>query len=588
MSESDTSQTWKADPESTEKTPERKFQSLELGSKVRLSDDMKTGWDMGKRNQPKHNNEETYGQLAGAIGGLVIVFGVLAAIKDKLGLSWPATVLLTAGILVALGYLAWRLRTTVARLLAGDKNAVAALKQDAPATALEAAQAELEGPQGAVHEALTTALSRAGAISRDEVVLEDDVTIEQLPVGTVYEFLVPEGRTHEDVAKRLGPIASMFGVTRLHLKLESSRHSERRVKLLKLDEPPFTHSFAAPARQQIETFTGIPLGHEVTGQLAGVPTFEKASLLVAGMTQMGKTTLVNGLITCLLIAYGEFELYLLDGKFCGLTRFEQIATRYESSDDPAMFWSMVQELNDRSDSRYNKIKEAIRNRQPVPKFKPVIFIVDEAADFFAPGTTNEEKDQARQIADDTRSLVSKSLESGISTVLMTQRPSTNAIPVVVRDQFLYRLCLYVASTGTAKVALGDTYFETVAPINPALLDPNIKGQAVLFANGRSTLIRGFNFSDEFIWQVVDGQAAKRIEAIPEESPLRKVIDLMQKKGVDFMTTPDLAPALGILEDNPANRGKKLNELLGGPPTYKNSQGRGYRLDDLMTFAMSDS
>ncbi|CAM5558647.1 hypothetical protein SPURM210S_03817 [Streptomyces purpurascens] len=234
-----------------------------------------------------------------------------------------------------------------------------------------------------------------------------------------------------------------------------------------------------------------------------MPTLDKASLLVAGMTQMGKTTLINGFITCLMIAYGEFELYLLDGKFCGLTRFEPYATRYESSDDPAVFWDMVQELNARSDRRYKKITEAIRTRQPVPKFKPVIFIVDEAADFFAPGATNEEKDQAKQIAEDTRSLVSKSLESGISTVLMTQRPSTNAIPVKVRDQFLYRLCLYAASAGTAKVALGDTYFETVAPINPALLDAEIKGQAVLFANGRSTLIRGFNFTDEFIWSVVD-------------------------------------------------------------------------------------
>ncbi|MET8130150.1 hypothetical protein [Streptomyces sp. NPDC005231] len=128
MSESDISQTRKADPESTAKTPERNCQSLELGSKVHLSGDMKTGWDMGKRNQPKHNNEETYGQLAGAIGGLVIVFGVLAAIKDKVGLSWPATVLLTAGALVALGYLAWRLRTAVARLLAGETNAVVALR----------------------------------------------------------------------------------------------------------------------------------------------------------------------------------------------------------------------------------------------------------------------------------------------------------------------------------------------------------------------------------------------------------------------------------------------------------------------------
>ncbi|MFE0790409.1 FtsK/SpoIIIE domain-containing protein [Streptomyces mutabilis] len=539
---------------------------------------------MGKKKQQA--SDDLAGQAAGAIGGLAIVFGVLAAIKDKLGLSWPATVLLTAGVLVALGYGVWRLRSGIRRLLTGATEPATALKQEAPAPSLDGE--EMSAEEVPAHPELTAALRTAGVIGGEQVIRADQVRIDSVQTGDLYDFLVPKGRTYEDVEKRLGTVAGMFGVTRLHMTMERSRDNERRVKLLKLHEPPFTRPFPAPTRQEIQTFAGVPFGHDVTGQLAGVPTFDKASLLVAGMTQMGKTTLVNGIITCLLIAYGEFELYLLDGKFCGLTRFEPIATRYESSDDPAVFWDMVRELNARSDDRYAKITEAIRNRQPVPKFKPVIFIVDEAADFFASGATNEEKDQARQIAEDTRSLVAKSLESGISTVLMTQRPSTNAIPVMVRDQFLYRMCLYVASAGTAKVALGDTYFETVAPINPVLLDPDIKGQAVLFANGRSTLIRGFDFEDKFIWDVVDEKVAQRMESLPEETPLRQAIELMRSKGVDFMTTPDMAPALGILEDDPAKRGKKLNELLGGPPTYKNSQGRGYRLDDLVAFAMSDS
>ncbi|MFE1996289.1 FtsK/SpoIIIE domain-containing protein [Streptomyces parvulus] len=537
---------------------------------------------MGRKKQQV--NDDAWGQAAGAIGGLAIVFGILGAIKDKLGLSWPVTVVLVVGVLVGLGYGAWRLRSGLQRLLTGQAQPAAALKQEAaPAASLDG---ETDAEAVPPHPELTAALRTAGVIGGEQVIRADQVTIAPVQTGEVYDFLVPKGRTYEDVEKRLGTVAGMFGVTRLHLTMQRSRDNERRVKLLKLHEPPFTRPFPAPTRQEIETFAGVPLGHDVIGQLDGVPTFDKASLLVAGMTQMGKTTLVNGLITCLLIAYGEFELYLLDGKFCGLTRFEPIATRYESSDDPAVFWDMVRELNQRSDDRYAQITEAIRNRQPAPKFKPVIFIVDEAADFFASGATNEEKDQAKQIAEDTRSLVAKSLESGISTVLMTQRPSTNAIPVMVRDQFLYRMCLYVASAGTAKVALGDTYFETIAPINPVLLDPDIKGQAVLFANGRSTLIRGFNFDDKFIWDVVDEKTGQRMEALPEETPIRQAIELMRSKGVEFMTTPDMAPALGILEDDAAKRGKKLNELLGGPPTHKNGQGRGYLLTDLVAFAMS--
>ncbi|MEU9396914.1 FtsK/SpoIIIE domain-containing protein [Streptomyces sp. NPDC048324] len=546
-----------------------------------------------KRTRHEDTQEDIYGQSAGAIGGLVIVLGGLYAIKDKTGLPWPAAVILTGGVLVGLGYVAWRVKAEIKRRWATEP---AKAPSEAPAQESPSESADDAETAAPVHPELTAALTRTGAIGRDEVILASDVQTKELAggLGTQYTFLLPKSRTHEHVGKQLGPIASMFGVTRLHLKLETSRQNEREIKLLKLHEPPFTRPFTAPTRQEIETFAGIPIGHDVTGELAGLPTFEKASLLVAGMTQMGKTTLVNGLITCLLIAYGDFELYLLDGKFCGLTRFESIATRYESSDDPSVFWSMVQELNERADGRYAEIQEAIRNRQPVPTFKPVIFIVDEAADFFAPGATNEEKDRARKIADDTRSLVAKSLESGISSVIMTQRPSVNAIPVEVRDQFLYRVCLYVASSGTAKVALGDTYFETIAPINPALLDAKIKGQAVLFVNGESTLIRGFNFSDNFIWEVVDGiQAQKkaqqqvRLEKAPD-SPLKQAIELMQDKELEFITSADLAPFLGVMETDATERGKKLAKLLGVPAGKGAKGARGYHLAALTAAAMPDS
>ena len=535
---------------------------------------------MGKKKQHDDRAEDIYGESAGAIGGVVIVLGGLYAIKDWTGLPWPAAVLLTVGVLIGLGYVAWRVKTEIIRRWARE-----------PAEAQSKALAQESPPEGAngaemavpTHPELTVALARTGAIGKDEVILLSDVRVDDLPgIGTQYVFLMPEGRTHEDVAKRLGPIASMLGVTRLHLKLETSRYTEREVRLLKLNEPPFTRLFAPPTREQIRAYDGIPFGHDVTGALGGVATFDKASMLIAGMTQMGKTTLANGLITCLLVAYGsDFDLYLLDGKLCGLTKFEKLAVRYEASDDPEVMESMLDDLLSRVDGRYTKLQNAIRNRQPAPTFRPVFFFVDEAADFYTHNGTTDSKELVRRVEDKSRSLVAKSLESGISTIMLTQRPANNAIPVKVRDQFLYRVCLYVASEGGAKVALGDSYFDTVAPIHPALLDPAIKGQAVLFASGRSTLLRGFHFPDQFIWEVVDEVYGQRKQVFSEEhqSPRQKAIDLMRSKGVDFMSTPDLAAALGITESDPTERGKQVSQLLG-VPAAKLSKGRGPRVGPL--------
>lgn len=538
------------------------------------------------------SQEDMYGQIAGGVGGLVVVFGVLAAIKDKLGLSWPATVALIVGLLVLLGYGAWRARRFLLRLKGGPAPAPAT-------TAAVVAAGEVQAAADAVpvHPEMTAALVTAGAIGKDEVIRADEVSITPAGIGTQYEFLVPPGRTHVDVEKRLQELAGVMGVTRLHLTTERSRDNERRVKILKLSEPPFSRPFPHPTREEIKAFGGVPIGHDVTGKLAGIPTLSRASMLIAGMTQMGKTTLINGLITVLEIAYEDFDLYLLDGKFCGLTRWEKLATRYESSDEPEIFESMVDELNGRADARYERMREAVRNREPAPRFKPVIFIVDEAADFFASDESREGREQARRITEKTRSLVSKSLESEISVILMTQRPSTDSIPVKVRDQFLIRMCLYVASSGTAKVALGDTYFDTVAPINPALLDPTIKGQGVLFANGRSTLIRGFNFPDEFIWSVVDEAIrAKGIEkaetsspAVEEApvSPIKKAIALLEREGADFISKADLAGELGVEEEDPVKRGSILDKMLGGKvPTHRTPKARGYLLADLQAAARS--
>lgn len=62
---------------------------------------------------------------------------------------------------------------------------------------------------------------------------------------------------------------------------------------------------------------------------------------------------------------------------------------------------------------------------------------------------------------------------------------------------------------------------------------------------------------------------------------------MQREGVDFMPTAVLAPALGVTETRPGERGKQLSKLLGAASS-KDEKGvvRGYWLDDLIAAAKS--
>lgn len=546
---------------------------------------------MGKgRESGSREPDDLYAHSAGAIGVLVMVFAGLTAIKVKLGLPWPAAVALTVGALIALGYAAWWAKTRVTRWWAGEPA-------DKPSAALAqepAAAAQPDGETVPVHPKLTAALVRTGAIGPDEIIPQADVKTELLPgVGTRYTFLVPERHTHEVVSKRLGPIASMLGVTRLHLKMEPpSRLTEREVTLLKLDAPPFSRDFPVPTREEIRTYNGVPLGHDITGELIGVKTLDKASMLIAGMTQTGKSTFATGLLTSLLITYGnDFDSYLLDGKLCALTAFEPVAARYEASDDPAVLESMLDEVLPIVERRYEKIQEAKRNRQPMPKFRLGVFLVDEAADFFVDNGTAKSKETVRRVEEKARRLAAKGLECGFSVILLTQRPDKDAIPVKVRAQLQYRVCLYVDSEGAAKVALGDSYFTTNAPIPPQQLNPDIKGQAVLFYNGRSALMRGFHFEDAFMWEAIDHVIEQRKAKIAEmpvsTSPLAQAIELMRSKGVQYMTTAELAEVFNVVEADAAKAGKELKELLGASPG-RIPGGRGYRLANLIAASTADT
>lgn len=537
---------------------------------------------MGQKRQRRDRNKEEreedfYGQLGMAIGGFGTVAAVLYAIKTKLGLPWPVTILLVAAVLVALGYAAWWVRSRVQRLWAKKpaEKTSAALAQEA--TAIEA-----EEPR---HEELTQALVSSGAIGKDQFVRADEALVTPLPhgLGARYEFKVPMGRTHKHVADKTSAVAGALNATRLRTQVERGELSERDVDMTVLSQPPFTAPFSPPTREMILAHDGIPFAHSMTGDLVGIGDFTKGAIFVAGMTQTGKSTLTIALITCAYIAYGpELDVYLIEGKPGGLTRFEKVAVRYEASSKATVFDSMVRELLQKQQERYELDMQAMRERKPTPRHRQILFIADEVADYYVSDGSAEAKKLKARLVKNSSELVRKGLECGITVVMMTQRPSDKAVPVEVRDQFKQRICLYVSGKGSAEVALGSDYFKTESPIHPALMDANIQGQGVYFDGVSSRLVRGIRFDNDFIWEVVDDVAArreKRVESAPE-TPVKQAIALMQERDVKFMLTTELAPAMGIKETDASAQGLALSELLKVKSHRPPGSNRGYRLADL--------
>ncbi|MER5512759.1 FtsK/SpoIIIE domain-containing protein [Streptomyces sp. NPDC002766] len=539
-----------------------------------------------KKQQVIEPSDELYGQAAGGIGGLAAVFGILAAIKDKLGLSWPATVLLTAGTLVALGYAAWQARMRILALLAKQPG------QKAQKVSTALAQEAVAEDAPARDEKLTKALVASGAIGRDQYIRADESVVTPLPygLGNRYEFKVPVGRTYQHVAAKAGVIAGALDATRLRTQVECGGPSARDVDMTVLNQPPFTQPFPPPTREQILSHGGVPFAHSMIGDLVTIDDFTKGALFVAGMTQTGKSTLTVALLTCAYIAYGpDLDVYLIEGKPGALVRFEKLAVRYEASSKAAVFDSMVCELLQKQQERYDLDNQAMRERKQKPRHRQILFIADEVADYYVSDGSKESIKEKARLVKNSSELVRKGLECGITVVMMTQRPSDRAVPVEVRDQFKRRICLYVSGKGSAQVALGSDYFKTQSPIHPALMDASIQGQGVYFDGVSSKLVRGIRFEDEFIWEVVDDVLArreKRVEAAPD-TPVKKAVAIMQELGVDFIRSTELGPELGIDETRPGELGKQLKEMLKVGPEATN-QGRGYKLATLKQAALAES
>ncbi|MEU9678715.1 FtsK/SpoIIIE domain-containing protein [Streptomyces parvus] len=543
---------------------------------------------MSKTKKSKAQAEEDmWGQAAGAIGVLVMVTGGLAAVKDKLGLSWPATIALCTGVLIALGYAAWWIKTTIKARWAREPatKATAAAEQASPAEGLEETVP--------AHTELTTTLRTAGVLSKDQIIRADQARVEQVNRGTRYDFLLPQGLVQSDFAKRLPNVAGTLGKSELHTRLERSADNERRVNVIVLDDPPFTHPFTPPTKEQIQAFDGIPFAHDIIGDLAGLKTFSRGSMLLSGMSQSGKTTFLQGLLTCLIIAYGEdgFDLYVIDGKLCGLTDFAKICKRHQASSSPATMESFIDMLQPIVDKRYAMNDKAKAERRPEPRHRPVFFVVDEVADFFRHDGSDKGKEQASRVTYKAAEFARKCLEAEVTAIWCTQRPEKTAVPVEVRAQFRHRMCLYVDSKGTAEVALGDSYFTTLNPIHPAHLNPSIPGQGVLYASGKSMLVRGISFPKEFIWEAIDAVEARQKQALAAtpQTPAQKALDLFRAKGVDFIPTSVLAPEMDITDERASVAGQKLSKLLGVPAGKgEDNITRGYWARDLAAAAHAET
>ena len=223
----------------------------------------------------------------------------------------------------------------------------------------------------------------------------------------------------------------------------------------------------------------VGLGKDISGRAVFFDLAEMPHLLVAGTTGSGKSVMLNGLLTSLLLTTDprQVKMVLIDPKRVELSPFGRIphlitpvVTDVKKAAN-ALQWAVAEmerryEVLERMGSRslegYN-----LRAETPMPY---VVIVIDELADLMMQAGAKVEDAIVR--------LAQKARAVGIHLVVATQRPSVDVITGMIKANVPSRIAFAVSSqvdsrvimdAGGAEVLLGmgDMLFKPVSALRPS-------------------------------------------------------------------------------------------------------------------------
>ena len=294
--------------------------------------------------------------------------------------------------------------------------------------------------------------------------------------------------------------------------IEVPRNKPEVVRLTELMESKEAKNATAP--------TAVCIGKDVENKPVVVDIAKLPRILIGGATGMGKSCLIDSIITGIVrkATPDEVKLMLIDPKMVEFTRYKGLP---HLLCDPihsipeiigALKWA-----NDEMERRYRLFQEALVMRlkdynknAPEGKTLPeIVIVIDELADLMISAKQEAEAYIAR--------LAQKSRAAGIYLIIATQRPSVNIITGTIKANIPARICFRTPSPIDSRTVLDMSGAEK-------LLD---RGDMLLYAPGevKPQRVQGAYISEGEMEAIIEPLKAEKYS--PDEG-LAKAMKLGEK------------------------------------------------------------
>lgn len=249
------------------------------------------------------------------------------------------------------------------------------------------------------------------------------------------------------------------------------------------------------------------LGKDIMGTPKVFDLTKMPHLLVAGSTGSGKSVCINGIIASILMRYkpNEVKLVLVDPKKVELTNYNGIPHLLcPVVSDPKKasltLQRVVSEMDKRftifSDSEvknitgYNELVDKENKKHPekkMPRMPYIVVIIDELADLMLVAS--------KEVEDSITRITQLARAAGIHLIVATQRPSTDVITGLIKNNIPSRISFAVSSQIDSRTILDQPGAEKLLG----------KGDMLYFPMGDSapTRIQGCFINDDEIKRLID-------------------------------------------------------------------------------------